>query len=1042
MSDETTTSEKKNIYEFYFENQEKYTQLHGPKTIVFVQIGKFYEAYSTSTRGYTNLRELEEILNIRYICRDDPKKKTYNPGKPNQLGIPGVGLAERLSILTDNGFKIPLFEQVGPGTGAERRFVRVYTAGTIIKEVPQIDSNYFVVAYMKEEPQFGVAKTVLAVGIALIDIATGSSMIHEFHSSLEDKNYGLDEMVRILQTFKAVETLIYYHPVKPDPQALTYMKNYLECEKYPNCSVYTYFNGKSDNPLILLTSETFKITYQNEYLSKIYDFNHQLTLAHKRSPVEHLHLERKIYATIALMIMLNYISQTHLELLRNLSYPDVYIYNRYLILGNNAVEQLNVINSNGLESYNHKLESLLQVIDHTSTPMGRRFLKDALLNPFSRESKRLIQRRYDIINALLTTRMYEKLIPCLRNVNDIEKLHRKMAIGMILPYEFYKLDLNYQLMMSLIKTVNEDAVVSALIAKEQVQEFMEYQNKYNNEYNFEVLASTDSGRIDTDVSFFKTGVHEEIDKIQASVTTYRTTINAIASFFSKIINKKSSSRNCDTVMTESNDKEGYYYTVNKTNANTLTEYLKKHRKLDIYITVGENIEIESAEIEFKPTRGRTKIFVKALEKCVRRLHRQQEKLSRTVRIMFQESMMKYFAAYGLMLQTITRFVMELDFLVSGASVANIYAYCCPQISTAETTGSYFKADNLRHAIVERLCNETEFVPNDVVLGNIPGSNMHNGIMIYGLNSSGKSTIMKAIGLAIILAQIGYYVPASNFEYEPYMSLYARITGNDNIFKGLSSFALEMTELDAILLRTENHGKTTMVIGDEICRGTEIVSGKALVASALISLSEFDASFIFSSHLHEIPTIPEVQDLKNLQIYHLRTEYDETNDCLIYNRKLIPGSGPAVYGLTVAKYMIKNKKFLSRAEKIKKRILAEEPDDLPARRSHFNRDLILRKCSICYYTPTEEHHKELECHHINFQSNCLRDGKIRDKPYLSKNKLYNLVVLCNKCHKRVHRNEIIIKGYLDTTVGPLLNYYFDSKTTLTNGLKFRDKLCCE
>ena len=299
--------------------------------------------------------------------------------------------------------------------------------------------------------------------------------------------------------------------------------------------------------------------------------------------------------------------------------------------------------------------------------------------------------------------------------------------------------------------------------------------------------------------------------------------------------------------------------------------------------------------------------------------------------------------------------------------------------------------------------------------------------------------MKAIGIAIILAQIGYYVPAEEFIYEPYMALYARITGNDNIFKGLSSFALEMTELDAILLRTEKQGSATLVIGDEVCRGTEDTSGIALVASALVSLSECKATFIFSSHLHQLPDIDEVKALNNLRLFHLRVEYDEENDCLIFDRKLTPGSGPKVYGLMVAKYLIKNPKFINRAEIIKKRLMGELKVELPIKQSNYNKDLLVKNCAICDYSPTADYCKELESHHIHFQKDCLADGKIKEKPYLSKNRLYNLVVLCRKCHVKVHKGEITIKGYDDTSIGPLLNYKIDIQKRISNELNAISKL---
>lgn len=299
--------------------------------------------------------------------------------------------------------------------------------------------------------------------------------------------------------------------------------------------------------------------------------------------------------------------------------------------------------------------------------------------------------------------------------------------------------------------------------------------------------------------------------------------------------------------------------------------------------------------------------------------------------------------------------------------------------------------------------------------------------------------MKSIGIATILAQIGYYVPASEFVFEPYMALYARITGNDNIFKGLSSFALEMTELDAILSRTESQGTNTLVIGDEVCRGTEDISGRSIVASALVSLSECKSSFIFSSHLHDIPDIDEIKQLKNLRLYHLRVEYDEENDCLVFDRKLTPGSGPSVYGLMVAKYLIKNKKFINRAEIIKNRLMAEQQTNIPIKTSKYNKDLLVKNCLICGYRPLTDTDKDLESHHIHFQKDCWADGKIKEKPYLSKNRLYNLVVLCRKCHNKVHQGEIIIKGYADTSIGPQLDYKFDVKKKIEHNINMLNRV---
>jgi len=116
--------------------------------------------------------------------------------------------------------------------------------------------------------------------------------------------------------------------------------------------------------------------------------------------------------------------------------------------------------------------------------------------------------------------------------------------------------------------------------------------------------------------------------------------------------------------------------------------------------------------------------------------------------------------------------------------------------------------------------------------------------IVGENGAGKSTLMKSIGLNIIMAQIGYYVAATDFNYNPYVNLMTRICGMDNIFKGMSSFMVEMMELMAILKRNDCN---TLVLGDEICRGTEEKS-----ANIIVSPSDVCCCIAIAAPLSDVP----------------------------------------------------------------------------------------------------------------------------------------------------------------------------------------------
>jgi DNA mismatch repair protein MutS len=358
------------------------------------------------------------------------------------------------------------------------------------------------------------------------------------------------------------------------------------------------------------------------------------------------------------------------------------------------------------------------------------------------------------------------------------------------------------------------------------------------------------------------------------------------------------------------------------------------------------------------------------------------------------------------------FIALVDFYKSNAKTSLLYNYCRPKIlsETSETTKTVnLKAIQLRHPLIERIQESYQYVPQDITY-----DQSEQGILLFGVNACGKSSLMKAVGIATILAQVGLYVPAQEFTIKPYHSIMTRIIGNDNLFKGMSSFAVEMSELRGILKRANSH---SLVLGDEICHGTETFSGVSLVASAIITLSQLKANFLFATHLHQLSQIHQITELNTVKMYHLRVKFDEQTGNLIYDRRLEPGSGHPIYGIEVAKAMDLDRSFIELANTIRKEIM-DVPDITPIKKSKYNQQLYINQCGIpgCHKTA------ELT-HHINFQCDADSHGFIQ---HLQKNHRSNLLPLCQSCHAMVHDQQeghyrYIIRGYIMTTGGLQLDY---------------------
>jgi len=355
--------------------------------------------------------------------------------------------------------------------------------------------------------------------------------------------------------------------------------------------------------------------------------------------------------------------------------------------------------------------------------------------------------------------------------------------------------------------------------------------------------------------------------------------------------------------------------------------------------------------------------------------------------------------------------IDLNSCLAKISIENVYSK--PEI--IESDKSEFMAKDIRHPIVECVQTEIEYVPNDVSLS-------EDGILLFGTNACGKSTLMKSIGLTIIMAQAGFFVPCSQLKYSPYTQVFTRILNNDNIFKRQSSFAVEMSELRGILKRAD---KNSLVLGDELCSGTETTSALSIVSAGLKTLSDLKCSFVFTSHLHQLMDINLVKSIQTLKIYHLKIEYDSQKDLLIYKRKLEEGSGPAIYGLEVCRALDLGNEFISLARKIQMEITNTSDTLVNDKLSNYNSDIVMDICQICL-------DKSEHTHHIKEQNEADSNGII---DHHHKNITHNLVPLCEPCHHKVHNENLRIYGYIQTSDGIKLNYeYIDIKNDHINTKK--------
>jgi DNA mismatch repair protein MutS len=359
--------------------------------------------------------------------------------------------------------------------------------------------------------------------------------------------------------------------------------------------------------------------------------------------------------------------------------------------------------------------------------------------------------------------------------------------------------------------------------------------------------------------------------------------------------------------------------------------------------------------------------------------------------------------FGPVWDALEEWVARVDCSFTLARVASERGFVRPRLRAGAAGG--LKATGLRHPLIEGQQTRTEYVRHAVSLG---ADADQQGWLVYGMNASGKSSLMKSVGIAVLLAQAGSFVPAEDFELAPFGSVFTRILSTDNLWAGLSSFAVEMTELREILGRADER---SLVLGDEVCSGTESVSATALVGAALGWLTRRGARYMFATHLHGLQSLPAVSGLPGLRVWHLRVRYDAATDRLVYDRTLHPGAGSSLYGLEVAKAMALPLEVLEAAHAIRRELTGTVAAGAAAP-SEWNAVICRRACEVCGLGIV----RDLEVHHIRPRAAAGPGGRFEDGSNM--NDVRNLIVVCQGCHDRHHAGELHIGPVKMTSDGPV------------------------
>ena len=697
-----------------------------------------------------------------------------------------------------------------------------------------------------------------------------------------------------------------------------------------------------------------RIAYQTSVLKKVFPDTGMM------SPIEYLDMERHPLMSTTFVYLLQFVYEHNDTMINHLRKPTWVRTNQSLRITHNALEQLNIIPKTN-ES------SLMKILNTCDTSIGKRKFHKLITCPTTSVSDMI--ERYNAIDQLRDKQLYKEIREFLSSTKDVERLYRRIMLLQLQPSE----------LSSFLSSLDQIRKLSSWCLDHQFYTTWTEQDHSTltlwietelNRWNLEEM-NVQMNQLENNI--YQKGVHEDIDTLTAALEKDH-------GYFKEMVNAANTHMGQEFLKLELTSERTYVLTMTTKRWET---HLMKHGSF-------------TAQPYSSTNKTVMRISFPKMDMIQQRIHTNTNELRSLVKMNFMTDLALY-STYKTFMERIVDFIGTVDVASTSAKNADVFRYKRPIVSDHEQ--SCIQAKGVRHPLIERIQIDIPYVANDVTIGG-------NGILLHGINASGKSSYMKSIGMNLIMAQAGMFVAAENWTFTPYLDIFTRIPGGDNLFKGHSTFVSEMVEVRAILTQSSEH---SLIIGDELASGTESVSAVSIVAAGIVTLAKKNASFLFATHLHEVATLDIIKSLPNVQVCHMSVHYDDTTKVLIYDRVLKQGSGDMLYGLEVCKSLNMPSEFLHLANTIRQSYLNMPSTLVNTKVSNYSSHVIMDQCSICKK-------EAVETHHIQEQHNADKDGYIG---VMHKNVPHNLMTVCTSCHDKIHNEEMKVDGYKMTSNGAQL-----------------------
>ncbi len=780
-----------------------------PEALLLFRCGDFYETYCEDAVIASR------ILGITLTHRNNG----YNKGD-EMAGFPHHALDTYLPKLIRAGKRVAICDQLEDPKLTKklvkRGITELVTPGVAMQDtVLNYKENNFLSAV-----HFGKA----ACGVSFLDISTGEFLVGE-------GTY--DYVEKLIGNFQPKEVL-YDRGRKHD------------------------FERYFGNRLVTFELDDWVFTEQTAHQKLFKHFN---VKSLKGFGVDHLKS-----GVIAAGAILQYLEQTLHTQIAHITSLSRIEEERYVRLDKFTVRSLELLNPMQDDG-----KSLLNVIDHTVTPMGGRMLRRWLVFPLKDEKP--INERLDIVEYYYREPEFRQCVDDqLHRMGDLERIISKVAVGRVSPREVVQLKMALQAIQP-IKTACLYANNESL---KRVGEQLNLCESIRDRIEREI--QNDPPQLVAKGGVIRDGVNAELDELRHIAYSGK-------DYLLQIQEREAQETGIQSLKIGYNNVFGYYLEVRNTYKDKVPqEWVRKQTlaQAERYITQ------ELKEYEEKILGAEDKIL--SLE----------AQLFNDLVLAMQEFIPQ--------IQINANVIAHLDCLLSAAKTAEENHYVRPVIDASDV----IEIKQGRHPVIEtQLPLGEHYVPNDIYLD----SEHQQIIIITGPNMAGKSALLRQTALIVLLAQIGCFVPAESAKIGLVDKIFTRVGASDNISLGESTFMVEMTEAANIL---NNVTPRSLVLFDELGRGTSTYDGISIAWAIVEYLHEHpkaQARTLFATHYHELNEMEK--NFKRIKNYNVSVK--EVEGKVIFLRKLEKGGSEHSFGIHVAEISGMPKSIVKRANVILKQL---------------------------------------------------------------------------------------------------------------------------